>query len=119
MTAFDTELTLPAHQGGTRCRVQVYPASAGSIPVVILIELDDNPGLPISASVCALAALVREQYLVDGLEPLWVEEWRGRGLIGIVRGRCDLTTFMSVDPHTPHTTRRPVDPGFILRLRAR
>lgn len=108
------DLELPPEQGGTRCRVEILPGDGR--PVVILGEMDDNPGLPVSAAFLQLAAAVRA-LMPHGPEPLWIEEWRGRALSALVRGRPGVTTYMAVDPRAPFGKRQPVDPGYVQGLR--
>jgi hypothetical protein len=117
MDRVDTEIALAAERGGTRCRVEIFPRPAEERPVVILTELDDNPGLPLSATVRELAAAVTAAFLPDGADPVWIEAWQGRAVAALVRGRLGVTTFMAVDPRPDRPTRRPVHPGWVAELR--
>jgi hypothetical protein len=110
----DTELELPPERGGTRCRVRLYAGIAGEPAHVVLTELDENPGLPVSATVRELAAAVRAWYAGTlAHEPVWVEEWRGRALSAVVRGRQGVTTYMSVDLSCEPPRRTPLHPSLL------
>jgi hypothetical protein len=111
----DIELVLPPEHGGTRCRVEVYGRGSAR-PIIILTELDDNPGLPISVTLCKITGAVLAMIPV-GVEPHWIEQWRGRALASVIKGRQDVTTFMTVDPHSARGRREPVHPAFVLALR--
>jgi len=53
------------------CRVRVFAAAAGELPIVILTELSTNDGPSVTNSVEQLAAEILTRYLgeQDGLEP--------------------------------------------------
>ena len=112
----DTEVSLPPECGGTRCRVEVYDRGPLEPPVVVLRELDDNPGLPVTATIADLADAVRA-LLPEGPEPVWIEEWRGRALSALLRGHRGVTTYMRVDPAAPDGARESVHPRFLAGLR--
>src|SRR4051812_1844127 len=70
-------LTLAPEDGGTVCRATVFGVCPGH--VVEVAELDENPGLPVTVTLPALAEQVRSR-LGCGHEPLWVEHWPARAL---------------------------------------
>jgi hypothetical protein len=115
----ETEVELPPERGGTRCRVRLYAGTARQPAHVVLTELDENPGLPVSATVRDLAAAVRACY-ADQLarEPVWVEEWRGRAVSALVRGLAGVTTYMSVDLSYDPPVRSPLPPAVLAWLQA-
>lgn len=100
-------LQLPAVEGGTRCRAQVY--AGGARPVVVLTELPDNPGLPVPAVVARLAE-VATRTVLDGVpgDPLWVEAWWGRALASVINDARSATTFMEVDLRRVPPERMPI-----------
>ncbi len=53
------------------CRVRIFAAAAGELPVVILTELATNTGPSVTNTVEQLAAEILTRYLgeQDGLEP--------------------------------------------------
>jgi len=66
------------------CRVRVFAAASGGLPVVILSELASNDGPSVTNTVEQLAAEILSRYLPeqDGLEPPFVllEHYPGHGL---------------------------------------
>ena len=106
---------LPPEHGGTRCRVEVY-SREGARTVIILTELEDNPGLPISVTLREIAGAVRAMIPL-GVGPHWIEQWRGRALASVIKGGRDVTTFMTIDPLSARGRREPVHPAVVLALR--
>lgn len=106
----DELVQLRAEDGATRCRVQVFVSlEASPRPVVLLTELDDNPGLPVPAVIANLVRVVTMTRLlgVPG-DPIWVEAWWGRALASVATGDNSVTTFMAVDPHVLPAVRVPM-----------
>jgi hypothetical protein len=108
-------LELSACAGGTRCEVQVFggTSSGDRLPLVVVTELQDNPGLPVSAVFPVIADEVRARnWLPPAPEPLWVEVWWGRALAGVLDGAAAgaprRTTCMTVDLSTTPALRAPI-----------
>lgn len=107
-------LVLSASAGGTCCGVQVFESTGPDhrLPVVVVTELEDNPGLPVSAVFPAVAEAVRSRrWLPPGPDPLWVEVWWGRALAGVLDGAVagvPRTTCMTVDLSTSPARRAPI-----------
>lgn len=107
-------LELPASAGGTRCGVQVFGSTSpdDQPSVVVVTELENNPGLPVSAVFPAIADAVRcRHWLPAGPDPLWIEVWWGRALAGVLDGAAASvlrTTCMTVDLSTHPALRTPI-----------
>lgn len=86
-------VTLPADLGGTRCSVQVRPASKARPPVAVITDYHGNEGVSAHLVVSALTSSVRSRLPEDLEEPMWVLCWPERAVASVLVGSADFPTY--------------------------
>jgi hypothetical protein len=114
----DALLELPAQAGGTRCRALVYePGRRPLRPVVVLVEIADNTGVPIACVTPLLAEQAVAMRLIRSVsDSLLFEVSWAKGVAAIVRGRRFVGAVTAIDTTTSPWTRRPASTAVLARL---
>ncbi len=79
----DAVLDVPHAHGVTRCHVVASRSDMGRRAIVLVSELDDNPGPSISLAFDAITQFVRDILPLDQ-EPVWIEHWPSRALASLL-----------------------------------
>jgi hypothetical protein len=106
------DLLVVAHRDGdVSCLVEVWLDDLPEPPALVIVEeIPDNSGVPISVAMDEISDQVRHG-LQEHDEPIWVERWASRALASVVLSRSGVTTHMRAQRHADGWRRQPMTAG--------